>query len=95
MAPPTYGSYVYPGWAIALGWIIAMCSIVPMPAVAVYRIAMAKGSLCQVSSTDCLLLIKHNGKNDLKTQRVCLKACFTVPPSDDQSIVIRVLFVEF
>jgi len=48
MVPPKYGEYVYPQWAIGFGWVVALCSIVPMPAVAVYRIVMAKGSLMQV-----------------------------------------------
>lgn len=47
MVPPKYGEYVYPQWAIGFGWVVALCSIVPMPAVAVYRIVMAKGSLMQ------------------------------------------------
>lgn len=47
MAPPTYGDYVYPGWAIGLGWIVAMCSIVPIPVVALCRIAKAEGTLSE------------------------------------------------
>lgn len=47
MAPPTYGDYTYPGWAVGLGWIVAMCSIVPIPVVAFYRIAKAEGTLSE------------------------------------------------
>jgi solute carrier family 6 amino acid transporter-like protein 5/7/9/14 len=45
MAPPTYGDYQYPSWAITVGWVVAMCSIVPMPGIALYRILKAEGPL--------------------------------------------------
>lgn len=43
---PTYnkGEYKYPGWAIGIGWIIACCSILPIPIFAVIAIIKAKGS---------------------------------------------------
>lgn len=43
--PVTYGSYQYPGWAIGVGWLFAVCSIVPLPLIAIYKIATAKGPL--------------------------------------------------
>lgn len=43
---PTYnkGEYKYPGWAIGIGWIIASCSILPIPIFAVIAVIKAKGS---------------------------------------------------
>ena len=48
--PVTYGDYIYPGWAIAMGWVFALFSIVPLPIVAIYKVAVAKGTLWQVGS---------------------------------------------
>jgi len=36
--PVTYGSYVYPWWAILFGWVIALVSVAPIPIVAVVKI---------------------------------------------------------
>ncbi|XP_042891761.1 sodium- and chloride-dependent GABA transporter ine-like [Penaeus japonicus] len=43
---PTFnkGKYIYPDWAIGLGWIIASMSIVPTPVLAVLEVTRAKGS---------------------------------------------------
>nr|XP_045582340.1 sodium- and chloride-dependent GABA transporter ine-like isoform X2 [Procambarus clarkii] len=43
---PTYnkGEYSYPDWAIALGWVIAALSIVPIPIFAVIAVFNAKGT---------------------------------------------------
>ena len=38
--PLTKGDYEYPGWANAIGWIIAMTAILAVPVVAVYQIVM-------------------------------------------------------
>lgn len=37
------GDYQYPGWALALGWIIAMLSILPIPIFAVLAVIRAPG----------------------------------------------------
>lgn len=47
MVPPAYGDYQYPPWAISFGWMVAMCSVMPMPLVAIYKILRAKGTLYQ------------------------------------------------
>jgi hypothetical protein len=36
--PLTKGNYVYPEWADAVGWIIAMIAILAVPAAAIYQI---------------------------------------------------------
>jgi SNF family Na+-dependent transporter len=41
--PVTYGDYEYPGWALALGWMFAMCSIVPLPLVASIKFIWTEG----------------------------------------------------
>ncbi|ELU16289.1 hypothetical protein CAPTEDRAFT_222696 [Capitella teleta] len=45
--PPTYGDYIYPPWAIFLGWVFALCSLIPIPAVMIFRILRAKGTLTE------------------------------------------------
>ncbi|XP_053625464.1 sodium-dependent dopamine transporter [Plodia interpunctella] len=42
--PLQYESYVYPGWANALGWAIAGSSVMCIPTVAIYKILTTKGS---------------------------------------------------
>jgi len=41
--PVTYGEYTYPGWAIAIGWFFALCSIVPLPVIALISYFKSKG----------------------------------------------------
>ncbi|XP_071951554.1 sodium- and chloride-dependent glycine transporter 2-like isoform X2 [Antedon mediterranea] len=36
-SPVTYGSYVYPGWAECIGWILTFSSLVPIPVMMVYQ----------------------------------------------------------
>lgn len=55
--PPTLGDYNYPGWAITVGVLISLVSVVPIPAVLIWNVAKARGSLCQVS-LQCVLLPK-------------------------------------
>ncbi|KAK2183055.1 hypothetical protein NP493_325g02070 [Ridgeia piscesae] len=43
--PVTYGEYVYPSWAIAIGWLFALCSIIPLPSMALYKVWNEKGSI--------------------------------------------------
>ncbi|XP_022230124.1 sodium-dependent dopamine transporter [Drosophila obscura] len=45
--PLTYGDYVYPSWANALGWCIAGSSVVMIPAVAIFKLLTTPGSLRQ------------------------------------------------
>ena len=48
--PVTYGTYIYPGWAIAIGWLFALCSIIPLPSVAIYKVMHETGPIRQVSN---------------------------------------------
>ncbi|KAI8038734.1 sodium-dependent dopamine transporter [Drosophila gunungcola] len=45
--PLTYGDYVYPRWANALGWCIAGSSVVMIPAIAIFKLLSTPGSLRQ------------------------------------------------
>lgn len=40
-----YGKYKYPGWAEAIGWILALSSMVWIPGVALYQIFKQSGTL--------------------------------------------------
>ena len=55
LGPVTYDDYHYPQWAIAMGWSIGVCSIIPIPAYALYKIATTEGPIRQVGSQVCLL----------------------------------------
>ncbi|GFS85328.1 sodium- and chloride-dependent glycine transporter 2 [Nephila pilipes] len=43
----TYNDYVYPSWSIGIGWIIAMCSITPIPIVGAVILFKEKGNFKQ------------------------------------------------
>ncbi|XP_064621186.1 sodium- and chloride-dependent glycine transporter 1-like isoform X1 [Lineus longissimus] len=43
--PVSYGSYVYPQWAVAIGWTFALLSFVPIPLFMVKVLISAKGNV--------------------------------------------------
>lgn len=43
----TYNHYVYPDWSIALGWIMAVLPLIPIPLMAAIQIYRTKGTLSQ------------------------------------------------
>ncbi|KAG8186626.1 hypothetical protein JTE90_021778 [Oedothorax gibbosus] len=43
----TYNTYVYPTWSIFIGWIVALCSIAPIPIVAISTILNEEGTFKQ------------------------------------------------
>ena len=55
--PVSYGSYQYPAWAITVGWIIGMASVLPIPLYMVMVILKSDGSLMQVKFDT--MLLKH------------------------------------
>ncbi|GFY45998.1 hypothetical protein TNIN_327391 [Trichonephila inaurata madagascariensis] len=42
--PLRYQDYLYPTWAVALGWGFALSSVAMVPAVACYKLCKARGS---------------------------------------------------
>lgn len=48
LKPPRYGDYEYPSWALAIGWISAMCTVIPIPAYFVYAICKEEGHFTKV-----------------------------------------------
>ena len=46
--PVNYGDYAYPDWAIIIGWIVAMISLLPIPIGVVYTIWTGDGTIGQV-----------------------------------------------
>ncbi|EEC18529.1 sodium-neurotransmitter symporter, putative [Ixodes scapularis] len=45
-----YGDYVYPSWATAVGYLLSFTSVSAIPAVAIFKIYHARGSLITVST---------------------------------------------
>jgi len=45
--PVSYGEYQYPGWAVGVGWFFALCSIAPLPLVAIVKILMEEGTFIE------------------------------------------------
>lgn len=45
LAPVTYGKYEYPTWAIVFGWMLGLCSLLPMPIVMVVGVLREEGRL--------------------------------------------------
>ncbi|KAL4240747.1 Sodium- and chloride-dependent glycine transporter 1 [Mactra antiquata] len=46
-APPVVDDYVYPEWAVAIGWLIACCSLVPIPLYAIYKLCTTEGTMME------------------------------------------------
>lgn len=42
--PLSIAGYEYPGWAVALGWVIALMSVVCIPAGMIHAVLTTKGS---------------------------------------------------
>ncbi|XP_064650709.1 sodium- and chloride-dependent glycine transporter 1-like isoform X4 [Lineus longissimus] len=36
--PSKYGTHVFPAWADAIGWVITLASLLPIPAIAIYKV---------------------------------------------------------
>ena len=53
---PVYGTYTYPQWAIILGWLIAIVSLVPVPVVAINVLYNSKGSFLEVCLPTTLVM---------------------------------------
>jgi hypothetical protein len=49
LKPVTYGDYEYPTWAIVFGWTLGMCSLAPIPIVALIEISKVEGTFMEVS----------------------------------------------
>ena len=43
MKPVKYGETTYPQWSIALGWMVALLSIIPLPIFMIRQLKKAKG----------------------------------------------------
>lgn len=57
--PVSYGDYQYPLWAIGIGWIVALASVLPTPINVTYKILKAQGSFIQVFLLTILELSTH------------------------------------
>lgn len=53
--PITYNDYVYPGWSLAIGFLMAMSSVTCIPIYALYKISKSEGTtFLEVKSTGSL-----------------------------------------
>lgn len=60
--PLTYNKvYEYPDWAIALGWTLALASMICIPMVVVIKIIQSDGPLIEVGGLTCCLSTAHLG----------------------------------
>lgn len=57
-APPIYGSYVYPTWAVAMGWCIAATSLLPVPLYFIYKLKNSKGAFMEVNQISVIFYIE-------------------------------------
>ena len=53
-------TYIYPNWAISVGWMLACSSVIMIPIVAAYQLLIAPGqTLSQVSTVKGIVKIHH------------------------------------
>jgi len=45
--PPTYGEYVYPPWGVAIGWALALSSMLVIPVYSIYKMLTTPGTIKQ------------------------------------------------
>ena len=64
--PSTYGDYEYPGWADAMGWLMAAFSLIFIPIGMIYKINRERdgANLLEVNRVDWGNLFKVNGERD-------------------------------
>ena len=80
---PTYnkGSYIYPPWAIILGWCIAGTSLAPIPLMAIIRILTAKAnslyavSKISVFNFELILIWKNLLQKFKKSLQTTIETC--------------------
>jgi len=53
---PTYKGYIYPQYIGFVGMMIALVSVIPVPALAVYQLITSRGSTVQVSNLPKMFL---------------------------------------
>ena len=46
--PIAYGEYVFPPWANAIGWFLALFSMLMIPGTILFKLCKAEGSLAEV-----------------------------------------------
>ena len=46
--PPSYGTYVFPAWSLAVGWLMVCASIICVPAYAIYKFLITPGTVQEV-----------------------------------------------
>ena len=51
--PVTYNGVQYPGWAIVVGWLMALVSIAAIPVVGTVMVLQKKGTLSEVRRLSC------------------------------------------
>lgn len=45
---PYYGDYTYPAWAMFLGWVFALSSLIPIPTIMILRMWQTEGPFTEV-----------------------------------------------
>ncbi|KAK2570131.1 Sodium- and chloride-dependent GABA transporter 2 [Acropora cervicornis] len=48
-SPLKYGSYVFPGWGMAIGWLLTVSSLLLIPVVMIYKLMNTTGTILEVN----------------------------------------------
>lgn len=79
--PITYNHYQYPGWAVAIGFLMALSSVICIPLYALFQLCRTDGdTLLQVRAEDGL---DWTGRRSENTSSIkgSSDTLFTVPPA--------------
>ncbi|XP_041417657.1 sodium- and chloride-dependent taurine transporter isoform X2 [Xenopus laevis] len=79
--PLTYNKYyVYPDWAIGLGWVLALSSMICIPLVMVFRIVHSDGSLIErIKAVTAPREVNRWAKNSEEAAPICTNGGFQTP----------------
>jgi len=91
--PVTYGDYHYPPWAIGIGWVFAIWSMVPLPAMFIFQMCRAEGSFIQRFRSTSRCSVKWGPMDPKDRERYILSVREEggMPPFEDSVTSLKTL----
>ncbi|KAK6172241.1 hypothetical protein SNE40_015946 [Patella caerulea] len=88
LGPVTYGDYEYPKWAVLCGWLLGVCSVVPIPLCMVLQVYREEGPIIQRFKK--LMKPAHNWGPALPEDRArYLQSLGVVDPESADAMIVK------